>query len=993
MDDSVAIVDTEGLVVGLYHHLWMKNEKGHTCPVNVPHTVIYRDSQPVAWYFSSLKESKIMRKKKSSMMGSLMAQQFTVMRDPAFEVAAWFSGNMTHMASSPRKASSRPSPNDWMNEQDDTEVEELAMEYLTADRVQHLLDPGQYNIRSEELYDGVLQKFVEPRDANDFIIRAIWTPTACVFEKRTNKQLLKDGTIPLTDRIAAFSGSVWLNDQCTLSGGVMSARLEAKCDAVVKHLREVTNGVVIVQRMELFFKVDLWNRIWLLYCNSLKLDAPNVPRTIYTRSASANFSLKDPTKKEEVAEPEDDKEPFVCVMTGRTCPGPQRIQVTYKLLIQHWFLKNADLANESDRIHAIDNIPPTLRRANPNLTREFYLKHRAQPMFLLNTASVCPEAAAELAKASLHDLAQTIARPFPIPRATDSGRPHSSSRRSDASPSRSSALQLSPQQAPRTPPTSASMRPGAAGSRRPHSTPSSRSERAGLTAPPPPPSVFVRYNMPAFDSSYYGQQNSKSARSMPSALMPKAAGHPPASSMPALPRPVSSAARAPPPVYIPASPGATHNTTRSDFSDLDPPSTGFSPHSDVISPGAQHLSASGLRTIDENLSMREERSAVHRRGGPGHSNSPQRSSLSSGGRARNGNGNNNGSRQSSPVPTYARKNSETGDSTLNSTLNSTSGSRRQSLLSTDEMKTLKELSEAYSQAEQVTQRLLAEAHEILQAPLASRSADLERSSPTEVSPPGRQETGSKPSSSASGRDSAASQRPPSVRSGLARAGSAGTAATGSRNALRPTSSAGVGSPYRTPSQRVSSASPSASSLPTGRPGSTGSLNGSRAPPAPAPGEGYASGVGVDSTTAAGGGLSSQNGSRRASLDSQTGVPAAAAPGIRRASGAVGSSSQKGADGPGSREGSEAGGNTTGLAAGAAAMVHTVSESGSGGPGSRQGSGKLGSQGGRSGSGGASRSASLVASGGVGGGDAEAQAALTVAEAELLSEALAEMDAE
>ena len=63
----------------------------------------------------------------------------------------------------------------------------LPTNYHVKKNPQDLLDPGQYKVVPEELYDGVLQKFVEPREAQDHIIRAIWTPTACIFEKRTNR--------------------------------------------------------------------------------------------------------------------------------------------------------------------------------------------------------------------------------------------------------------------------------------------------------------------------------------------------------------------------------------------------------------------------------------------------------------------------------------------------------------------------------------------------------------------------------------------------------------------------------------------------------------------------------------------------------------------------------------------------------------------------------------------------------------------------------------
>ena len=68
----------------------------------------------------------------------------------------------------------------------------------------------------------------------------------------------------------------------------------------------------------------------------------------------------------------------MCVMTGNTLPYTHKIQVSYKQLIQHWFTKCSELTAENDRLLAIDSIPPSIRRANPNLTRDFYLKHRSQ---------------------------------------------------------------------------------------------------------------------------------------------------------------------------------------------------------------------------------------------------------------------------------------------------------------------------------------------------------------------------------------------------------------------------------------------------------------------------------------------------------------------------------------------------------------------------------------------------------------------------------------
>ncbi len=96
-------------------------------------------------------------------------------------MGAWFSGVMTQLETTPKKASGR------RHNDSEERGTELAMEYLSYDRTQILLDPGPYRLGKEQAHDGILQKFVEPREARDFQIRAIWSPRAAVYEKRTNK--------------------------------------------------------------------------------------------------------------------------------------------------------------------------------------------------------------------------------------------------------------------------------------------------------------------------------------------------------------------------------------------------------------------------------------------------------------------------------------------------------------------------------------------------------------------------------------------------------------------------------------------------------------------------------------------------------------------------------------------------------------------------------------------------------------------------------------
>ena len=55
------------------------------------------------------------------------------------------------------------------------------------DTVQGLLESCTYRLGKETAHDGILQRFVEPREPRDFMVRAIWSPRSAIYEKRTNK--------------------------------------------------------------------------------------------------------------------------------------------------------------------------------------------------------------------------------------------------------------------------------------------------------------------------------------------------------------------------------------------------------------------------------------------------------------------------------------------------------------------------------------------------------------------------------------------------------------------------------------------------------------------------------------------------------------------------------------------------------------------------------------------------------------------------------------
>ncbi|KAJ9509873.1 hypothetical protein QJQ45_011535 [Haematococcus lacustris] len=231
-------------------------------------------------------------------------------QEPDGDACAWFSGNMTRLTTVSKKKCK--SPRQHTEEQlhlhpPPKEKEQASFEFLTSDRVEQLTAPSQYSATVEQIYDGLLQKFVPPREAHDAMVRAVWSPSACVCERRTSRHPLLDTRIPLCDRAASFHDNnfcryMWhvaqmnANDnaqdrqlqqvrlqpscpslgppfephqkyllgltthQALPPGTVLVQRLIKQCDSVVSHLKEVSGGALVVARMELYFKVDTSSR-------------------------------------------------------------------------------------------------------------------------------------------------------------------------------------------------------------------------------------------------------------------------------------------------------------------------------------------------------------------------------------------------------------------------------------------------------------------------------------------------------------------------------------------------------------------------------------------------------------------------------------------------------------------------------------------------------------------------------------------------------------
>ena len=224
-----------------------------------------------------------MRKNRENVLESEIAKLFS--NDKQQEVAAWFAGQ-THNVT---KVRAKKQPSDIFGA---IELDDCPQRHFSQSRVSELVYPAPYGRRyGDQLHDGALQVFVEPREEQDSILRLIWTAAGCVTEKRTNKHELVP-TMPAADstasfhtaasaaapspsidhRIASFGtidpkqppmlgptslavGSMLHHSHEFVTVNAIKMRLEEFGDNIANHLFELSRETTSVTRMELFFKV------------------------------------------------------------------------------------------------------------------------------------------------------------------------------------------------------------------------------------------------------------------------------------------------------------------------------------------------------------------------------------------------------------------------------------------------------------------------------------------------------------------------------------------------------------------------------------------------------------------------------------------------------------------------------------------------------------------------------------------------------------------
>lgn len=295
--------------------------------------------------------------------------------------------------------------------------------------------------------NGIVQRFVLPKGGKNTVIKAAWSPSMCLVERRVNVHGVTDKRAPMGDRLVTFEGPEHLSESMPLApAALLGRKVQFLCNSVAQHVLEVTQGHCRIASMVLHFKVDEDNKLWLLFCSSLRLAGRASGLARNSINLSPNFEVYQ--KKTTVIQGGKGTR-SILVPELVECPGCSALcslttlcQVTFKAAIQaHRKAHRQPAASENQRVafvaragaglgkvggqgwEAPGPVPPLLLKVYGDISPASFRILQSDPTFLYRHADVCEKCCLEITSVSIADLETENPSAFPGPEGLGSRSP------------------------------------------------------------------------------------------------------------------------------------------------------------------------------------------------------------------------------------------------------------------------------------------------------------------------------------------------------------------------------------------------------------------------------------------------------------------------------------------------------------------------------------------------------------------------------------------
>jgi len=334
-------LEGDGLADRLFEILWNRDILSNTAlALRIPETVIFRYNSPVLWYFTSV-DGTIKRKSKAKVTREHVRDHFFKNPKPSGIVAYYVSSQNTNGSSYHAGFGAEPGAET-----------QTTIEYFDRAALEDFLFARQK--RKEDCRDGILQKFVEPKEDQNNMIKALWSPKVCMLERRVNRLKISDPRYDIYERAVTFEGDDCHSVINPVRGPGMVKKVNDIADSIVQHVALVTHDKMKISRMGLIFKLDDKDQLWLLFASSVRLqDELKKSRTLTPAVAASmhrqhfqntplevNTVLRVPenirqTRTMQHTRPAKLQQSCSCRACSRKADRDMLFQVSYKVIVEY----------------------------------------------------------------------------------------------------------------------------------------------------------------------------------------------------------------------------------------------------------------------------------------------------------------------------------------------------------------------------------------------------------------------------------------------------------------------------------------------------------------------------------------------------------------------------------------------------------------------------------------------------------------------------------
>eukprot|EP01065_Artemidia_motanka_P049713 TRINITY_DN8313_c1_g1_i1.p1 TRINITY_DN8313_c1_g1~~TRINITY_DN8313_c1_g1_i1.p1 ORF type:complete len:536 (+),score=209.03 TRINITY_DN8313_c1_g1_i1:126-1733(+) len=237
-------LEGDGLLTGFYNHMWKKNKEFKSCEdVRCPDTIVYDHNFPRGWYTYDKKNKELVKKQGKELDTSTIAAAFSRQADADVGIVA-----------------------SYMYSYEDPETSEA----VTS--VEFFNERGLHEFVNRKVKkEGILQRFLVPKGTRNSVIQAVWSPRVTIVQRKTNVRSLKDKAETQRDPYSCavtYEGPSHYSEDGTCAAKT-TAKIKKICFNIVDHFYNTEHKHIT--RMVLYFKVDVDDEVWLLWCGSVRV--------------------------------------------------------------------------------------------------------------------------------------------------------------------------------------------------------------------------------------------------------------------------------------------------------------------------------------------------------------------------------------------------------------------------------------------------------------------------------------------------------------------------------------------------------------------------------------------------------------------------------------------------------------------------------------------------------------------------------------------------